>query len=84
MCLHSGFQIVKVVVELRVIGQPDEPPQTSSRSSRKRPRLSSSSPAAPLRKQHAPDTPIRRIIRQVYTPGTPAVFVVIYFYDNQE
>lgn len=73
--LKSGFQKVKQVVELRAIGQPDEPPTTPLRSPRKRPRLSSSSPAAPPRKRHAPDTPTRRIISQVHAPGTPAVSV---------
>ena len=72
--LKSGFQRVKQIVELRAIGQPEEPPPTPSRS-RKRQRLSTSSPAAPLRKRHVPDTPTRRIIRQVHAPGTPAVSV---------
>lgn len=73
--LKSGFQKVKQVVEVRAIGQPDEPPPTPSRSSRKRPRLLSSSPAASPRKRHAPDTPTRRIIRQLHDPGTPSVSV---------
>ena len=73
--LKSGFQKVKQVVELRAVGQPDEPPPTPSRSCRKHQRLSSSSLAAPLMKWHAPDTPTRRIIRQVHAPGTPAVSV---------
>ena len=47
--LKSGFLKVKQFIELRAKGQQDEPP-TPSRSRRKRSRLSSSSPAGPLKK----------------------------------
>ena len=72
--LKSGFLKVKQFIELRAKGQQDEPP-TPSRSRRKRSRLSSSSPAGPPKKRHAPDTPIRRIIQRVHAPETPCVSV---------
>ena len=72
--LKGGFLKLKQFVELRANTQQDEPP-TPSRSNRKRSRLLSSSPAGPPKKRHAPDTPTRRIIRQVHAPETPSVSV---------